>query len=59
MSTSGQGTLLIFCRSFNDGKQAAIVRCLKSTKYWVTSATYARTLDKNLYAIIETTLSMT
>ena len=46
---------LIFFRNFNDGKHAVIVRPKDSTQYWITSALYAETLDKNAYQVIKST----
>lgn len=44
-------------RIMNDGKHAAVVRRKDSTKYWITSFPYAQTLDKDVYAIVDTTIS--
>ncbi len=42
-------------RSFNDGKEAAIVRCIGTTQFWITSAAYAATLDTAVYSILRRT----
>ncbi|KAH6628680.1 high mobility group box-domain-containing protein [Chaetomium tenue] len=42
-------------KNFNDGKHAVIVRPKDSTQYWITSAPYAETLDKNVYQVIKST----
>jgi len=46
----------MFNRNFNDGKHAIIVCSkLEPTKYWITSATYAESLDKDAYHVVKST----
>ncbi|KAK3298192.1 high mobility group box-domain-containing protein [Chaetomium fimeti] len=43
-------------KRFNDGKHAVIVRPKDSTRYWITSAPYAETLNKDAYQVIKSTV---
>jgi hypothetical protein len=51
-------TQLTNFRTFNDGKHAAIVRCIGSTRFWITSAVYAQTLNKEVFTILQQTAGM-
>ncbi|KAK3904983.1 high mobility group box-domain-containing protein [Staphylotrichum tortipilum] len=42
-------------QTFNDGKHAAIVRCIGSTRFWITSAVYAQALSKDVFTILQQT----